>query len=573
MSNGSFKSSLRSTSSVHSDSPERSPEHDVVHRSVSRNSRVSGGSRPYPPVAVRRIWEASDREASPPLIASGSKPQDVEHEIEKVEVAEAASPHVEAPATQAPASLCVPGALTSLLTLSVCIVGTSAGSILWNSDLAVTIIAVVLVLSVIASCGTVLRISAVAILLSQYLAALRNLELDLSGRFVFRSRFSEVAALLRNFELCVFRLKEYKSVLPSSFFDEGSQVIASAASQAPSVVSSVVTHSHKALLLQSRGSFRSSGARSVGSSKVVAHGLSLVARKCTICVVDWQDFHALQRHVAVDRIVDMHGQFIEEARKAFKSRRAALDRFLGDKMMATWPAAAGQANHAQLGCSAALTCHQFLSRMAGNWAAQGLPQSQFRLAVVTGNVYVGYVGSKSMRAFSVFGPLVNWCYALNKMAPAILVDDPTYLAVQTNFTLVALDVIDTSVFKERPSTLVYHLVAANTRETSEPVSASDYYNQGFRSYCEGHYDAGTEYMRKAFAAGIGDLDVTFSAFTRLVNRILVANHLPPVDIGRGSAPQALDLLPRRGISLNSISMKPVARRATQPFQPHDVLLP
>eukprot|EP01012_Entosiphon_sulcatum_P009593 TRINITY_DN15448_c0_g1_i1.p1 TRINITY_DN15448_c0_g1~~TRINITY_DN15448_c0_g1_i1.p1 ORF type:complete len:717 (-),score=99.09 TRINITY_DN15448_c0_g1_i1:9-2159(-) len=193
------------------------------------------------------------------------------------------------------------------------------------------------------------------------------------------------------------------------------------------------------------GSSGARGSQRTNSSLLARTGTIPAIRRCAICVVDWEDFHGLLENITVQKLVELHGEYIDECRRVFKQRKGTVDTFIGDKLVSCWNATGTyQASTGQLACSAALQCHQALHTLTMQWCAKGVPEVKFRASVVTGDVLTGHLGAVSMRAFTLLGPAVKAAFELNKAAKElgcpVVVGHHTREAVYLQYVMHILDI-------------------------------------------------------------------------------------------------------------------------------------
>jgi class 3 adenylate cyclase len=88
-------------------------------------------------------------------------------------------------------------------------------------------------------------------------------------------------------------------------------------------------------------------------------------------------------------------------------RQGTLDKFIGDGILAFWGAPVSQEHHAELACRTALRMVQELDRLNDRWAVAGHPPLTMSIAIHSGTMLVGNVGSVSRFDYTVMGEAVN----------------------------------------------------------------------------------------------------------------------------------------------------------------------
>jgi class 3 adenylate cyclase len=105
----------------------------------------------------------------------------------------------------------------------------------------------------------------------------------------------------------------------------------------------------------------------------------------------------------------------------------AIDRLIGDAIMATWGTRGDQPDHAELAVNAAAALQTETARVA----ASHPDWPRFRAAVNSGEALVGVVGAESGRSYTVIGDTVNVAARLESRAPTggVVVGGATLRAV------------------------------------------------------------------------------------------------------------------------------------------------
>ncbi len=87
--------------------------------------------------------------------------------------------------------------------------------------------------------------------------------------------------------------------------------------------------------------------------------------------------------------------------------RGALDKFIGDAIMAFWGAPLRLENHAQYACEAALKMKEAIVGLREGWRQRKLPLLEARMGIHSGPVVAGNVGSMERFNYTVLGDTVN----------------------------------------------------------------------------------------------------------------------------------------------------------------------
>ncbi|MGY4546739.1 adenylate cyclase [Bradyrhizobium sp. USDA 4513] len=127
-------------------------------------------------------------------------------------------------------------------------------------------------------------------------------------------------------------------------------------------------------------------------------------QELTVMFIDVAGFTGLSERMG-DRVVPLLSRYLDVASEVIVAHGGTIDKFIGDAVMAFWGAPTAQAEHALLGCRAALVCRQGIEA-AGVRDDQGHPL-QIRIGINSGRMLVGNVGSELRLNYTVIGDAVN----------------------------------------------------------------------------------------------------------------------------------------------------------------------
>jgi adenylate cyclase len=109
--------------------------------------------------------------------------------------------------------------------------------------------------------------------------------------------------------------------------------------------------------------------------------------------------------------------FLDLAVEAIFRAGGTLDKFIGDCVMAFFGAPVAQPDHAVRGVRAAVEIQAGLAAWNARRAAEGLPGFKARVALNSGPVVVGDIGSARRVDYTVLGNTVNVASRLDGVAP------------------------------------------------------------------------------------------------------------------------------------------------------------
>jgi len=154
----------------------------------------------------------------------------------------------------------------------------------------------------------------------------------------------------------------------------------------------------------------------------------------TVLFADIRNFTSMSESLAPEAVVEVLNTYFTEMVDLVFAHQGALDKFLGDALMAVFgvPVAVPEAASQAVAC--ALAMHGRLQEMQ----AQGrTPIQGMRIGINTGEAIVGNIGSDKRMDFTVIGDVVNVAARLQELAKDLgadtLVSEATFKAVGGRF--------------------------------------------------------------------------------------------------------------------------------------------
>jgi adenylate cyclase len=138
-------------------------------------------------------------------------------------------------------------------------------------------------------------------------------------------------------------------------------------------------------------------------------------REITVLFADVRGFTQLSEGLPASEIVQVLNVFLEEMSGIVMRRGGAINKYIGDNVMAFWNAPYPQADHAWLGTEAALEMLAAVERL--NHVRKLAIPMQFGIGVNTGMVVVGNIGSQKRLEYTPIGDTVNVASRLCGVAP------------------------------------------------------------------------------------------------------------------------------------------------------------
>ncbi len=139
--------------------------------------------------------------------------------------------------------------------------------------------------------------------------------------------------------------------------------------------------------------------------------------EATVLFADLVGFTAFAENADPEQVAESIDAFLDLSVEAIFRAGGTLDKFIGDCVMAFFGAPVAQDDHALRGVRAALEIQEGLAALNARRAAEGLPGFKARVALNSGPVVVGDIGSARRVDYTVLGNTVNVASRLEGVAP------------------------------------------------------------------------------------------------------------------------------------------------------------
>jgi adenylate cyclase len=156
-------------------------------------------------------------------------------------------------------------------------------------------------------------------------------------------------------------------------------------------------------------------------------------RSVAVLFSDVRGFTALAESMRPEETASLLTEYFTEMVDCVFRNEGALDKFMGDEIMAQWGAPIGTADDADHAMNAALEMIRELRLLNDAWRAKGRPELQVGIGLSYGEVFAGNIGSEKRLEFTVIGDTVNVANRLCSAAGPgeILVSDEFRRALKT----------------------------------------------------------------------------------------------------------------------------------------------
>ncbi|MDQ1347542.1 MAG: Adenylate cyclase 1 [Acidobacteriota bacterium] len=129
--------------------------------------------------------------------------------------------------------------------------------------------------------------------------------------------------------------------------------------------------------------------------------------EATVMFADLAGFTPVSENATPQEVAEMLESYFTHAVEAIFSAGGTLDKFIGDCVMAFFGAPVPQSDHARRAVQAAIQIQEAQEALNRERAARGLPTLLVRIAIQSGPVMVGDVGSRKRVDYTVLGNTVN----------------------------------------------------------------------------------------------------------------------------------------------------------------------
>lgn len=177
---------------------------------------------------------------------------------------------------------------------------------------------------------------------------------------------------------------------------------------------------------------------------------------------DIRSFTSISERMAPEVLVPFVNRYLDRMTRALKGRKAYVDKYLGDGIMATFGIPVPSAEHAAEACRAALECQALLGPLNEELAREGLPRIASRIGIHSGEAIAGYVGAADRSDYTVLGDAVNLAARLEgvnkEYGTSILISEATRDRVRGRFRTRELGRV--RVVGKREAVGIFELLAA-----------------------------------------------------------------------------------------------------------------
>jgi len=172
-------------------------------------------------------------------------------------------------------------------------------------------------------------------------------------------------------------------------------------------------------------------------SRVLATGTDPVLggemRELTVHFCDIAGFTTVAEKMSPQELLQLLSECLGELSEEITFSGGTIDKYIGDSIMAFWGAPEPLPDHAAIACRALLRNCRRMEKLRVRLQERQLPPLHVRMALHTGTVLVGNIGSEHRLNYSVIGDTVNVASRLENLnrlyGTSILISDATRQAI------------------------------------------------------------------------------------------------------------------------------------------------
>lgn len=139
-------------------------------------------------------------------------------------------------------------------------------------------------------------------------------------------------------------------------------------------------------------------------------------KKMTVLFTDIRKFTPFAESLPPETVVEVLNDIFSCVVASIQREGGIINKFIGDGILALFGAPLDLDGHEQAAARAALECIDAVERMALSRQAKGLQPLRIGIAINTGDVVAGCLGSRDRTEYSVIGHTVNLASRLNGVA-------------------------------------------------------------------------------------------------------------------------------------------------------------
>lgn len=139
-------------------------------------------------------------------------------------------------------------------------------------------------------------------------------------------------------------------------------------------------------------------------------------REVSVLMSDLSGFSALSERLEPERVVELLNVYLGKMTEVIDQYGGTIDEFIGDAILVIFGAPIQRPDHAERGVACAIAMQQAMDGVNAEMTARELPELEMGIAVNTGEVVVGNIGSEKRAKYGVVGSPVNLTSRIQALA-------------------------------------------------------------------------------------------------------------------------------------------------------------
>ncbi len=141
-------------------------------------------------------------------------------------------------------------------------------------------------------------------------------------------------------------------------------------------------------------------------------------RLVAVLFSDIRDFTSLAESMRPEEVASLLTEYFTQMVECVFRHGGALDKFIGDAILAQWGAPIGSDSDADNALRAAMEMQRELALLNARWRAHGRPELGVGIGLTYGEVFAGNIGSERRLEYTIIGDTVNVANRLSNAARA-----------------------------------------------------------------------------------------------------------------------------------------------------------
>lgn len=227
------------------------------------------------------------------------------------------------------------------------------------------------------------------------------------------------------------------------------------------------------------------------------------SKDLTVLFSDIRSFTTFSEKMSPTELTAFLNQYFTAMTEVIFQYQGTIDKYIGDAIMAFWGAPLEDPASPYHAVISALAMQKRLEELNAKLAEQKMPAIQIGAGIGTGTMFVGDMGSKFRKSYTVMGDTVNLSSRLEGLTKhyhvKTIVSENTYLATRDRFVYRKLDKVQ--VKGKEKAVVIFEPICPI--EIAEPKIQEEIelHAQAHEAYCKGDWDRARQIWEKLHESG------------------------------------------------------------------------